>query len=175
MTHTERVAALLVHLDALYNLAIWVTCDTRDAESLVRATLRQALSTALEPFPGTKLRVHLLTVMWETYCRHHSVHPDGLGPESGEQALLEKRSLLRTLSRADLDAALRQLPEALRATVILSDMEGYPGEDVAAILGTTKERVQTALMQARRLLSQVLQSRLTSTQVWPAAEGEDSR
>ncbi len=175
MTHTERVAALLVHLDALYNLAMWVTCDTRDAESLVRATLRQALSTALAPFPGTKQRVHLLTVMWETYCRHHSVHPDGLGQESGEQALPEKRSLLRTISRADLDAALRQLPEALRATVILSDMEGYPGEDVAAILGTTKERVQTALMQARRLLSQVLQSRLTSTQVWPAAEGEDSR
>jgi RNA polymerase sigma-70 factor (ECF subfamily) len=175
MPHTEHAAALLAHLDALYNLAMWLTRDAREAQALVQVTLRQALSMALDSIPGTKLRVRLLTVMWEIYRRQHTVPPDGFGPEAAEQAPSEKRSLLRTLSRADLDAALRQLPDALRATVILSDMEGYAVEEVAAILGSTRERVQTALMQARRLLSQVLQSRLTSAQAWPAAEGEDSR
>jgi DNA-directed RNA polymerase specialized sigma24 family protein len=75
----------------------------------------------------------------------------------------------------DLDAALRQLPEAQRATVILSDMEGYGPEEVAVILGWTRDRVQAALLHARRLLSDVLQARLTATQEWPATEGEDSR
>jgi RNA polymerase sigma factor (sigma-70 family) len=175
MNHTERAATILVHLDALYNLAMWLTRDATEAQALVQATLRQALHMTLESVPGTKLRLRLLTIMWETYARQHATHSDGSGPNPGGQVSAEKRSLLRTLSRGDVDAALRQLPEALRVTVILRDMEGYALEEVAVILGWTRDRVHTTLMQARRLLSDVLQARLISTQVWPAAEDEDSR
>jgi RNA polymerase sigma-70 factor (ECF subfamily) len=173
MPHTELVAAVLVHLDALYNLAMWLTRDSAEAQALVQTTLRQALQMTPGAVPGTKLRVRLLTLMWATYCRQQAMYPDGVGPDAAKPVPVEKRGLLHTLSRAALDAAVRQLPEALRATVILSDMEGHTLEEVAAILGWTREQVQTALMQARRLLSQVLQVRLTSTQAWPAVEGKD--
>jgi RNA polymerase sigma-70 factor (ECF subfamily) len=175
MTLMKRAAIVLTHLDALYNLATWLTHDAAEAQALVQATLRQALQMPLKPFPGTKLRLRLLTIMWESYGRQRVANPDGHPPDAGEQASLEKRSLLRTLPRVDLDAALRQLPEGLRATVVLHDMEGYAFEEVAAILGWTRDQVQIALMQARRLLSHGLQARLMSTQVWPAVEGEDSR
>jgi DNA-directed RNA polymerase specialized sigma24 family protein len=175
MNHTERTATILVHLDALYNLARWLIPEATEAQALVRATLRQALGMAIEPHAGTKLRVRLLAIMWEIYGRQHATHPDGFGPDLTEPAPVARRTLLRTLSKADLDAALRQLPEALRATVVLCDMEGYALEEGAVILGWTRDRMQTALMQARRLLSYVLQARLASTEKWPAAEGEDSR
>jgi RNA polymerase sigma-70 factor (ECF subfamily) len=175
MNHTERTAAILVHLDALYNFAMWLARDATEAHALVQATVRRALHVTLEAFPGTKLRVRLLTILWETYCQQHAMHPDGAGPNPAGQVPAEKRGLWRTLSRVELDAALRQLPEALRATVILSEMEGYASEEVALILGWTSDRVQATLMHARRLLSDVLQAHLTSTQVRPATEGEDSR
>lgn len=175
MNHTERTATILVHLDALYNLAMWLTYDATDAQALVRATLRQALDLALESIPGTKLRVRLLTIMWESYCRHHATPADGAGPIPLGQVPSGKRSLLRTLSRVDLDAAVRQLPPTLRATLILSDMEGHSCQEVAVILGWTRDQVQTGLVQARRQLSDGLQARLTSTPAWPAAEDEDSQ
>jgi DNA-directed RNA polymerase specialized sigma24 family protein len=175
MNHTEPAAPILVHLDALYNLATWLARDATEAHGLVQATVRRALHMRLASHPGTNLNVRLLTIMWEIYCQQHTVHPDGAGPNPVGQAPAEKRGLWRTLSRVDLDAALRQLPEAQRATVILSDMEGYGPEEVAVILGWTRDRVQAALLHARRLLSDVLQARLTATQEWPATEGEDSR
>ena len=175
MNHTERTATILVHLDALHNFAMWLARDATEAHALAQATVRRALHMMLEPVPGTKPGIRLLTIMWETYCQQHAMHPDGAGPNPAGQVPAEKRGLLRTLSRVELDAALRQLPEALRATVLLSDMEGYASEEVAEILGWTRDRVHAALMHARRLLSDVLQARLTSTQVWPATEGEDSR
>jgi DNA-directed RNA polymerase specialized sigma24 family protein len=175
MNHTERAATVLVHLDALYNFATWLTRDATEAHALVQATFRQALQMTLESCPGPTLRLRLLTIMWERYGRQHAMHPDGSDPKPTGKLPLEKRSLLRTLSKEDLDAALRQIPEALRATVILNDMEGYTLEEVAMILGGTKEGVQIALLQARRLLSDLLQARLAAIQVWPAAEGEGSR
>jgi hypothetical protein len=43
MNQTEREAAIVVHLDVLYNLAAWLAPDAREAQDLVQATCRQAL------------------------------------------------------------------------------------------------------------------------------------
>ena len=77
-------------------------------------------------------------------------------------------------SRADLDAGLRQLPEALRAALILTAMEGYSLEDLTTIFGWSKPRTQIALATARQLLDRSLQARLTTIGVSPAPEVKDA-
>ena len=174
MTQTELAAAIVVHLDALHNLAAWLARDSATASALVQATCRQALRLIPQALSQTHLRVGLLTIMWGLYRQDHMGSGDGLSEIAMAHIAADKRVLYHTLSRADLDAGLRELPEALRAALILADMEGYPLEDLAAIFGWSKSRAHIALASARQLLGQVLQARLTSIGVSPAPEVKDT-
>jgi DNA-directed RNA polymerase specialized sigma24 family protein len=99
---------------------------------------------------------------------------DGSNDIAVEHVATDKRLLFYTLSRADLDAGLRQLPEAWRAALILTDMEGYPLEDVAAIFDWSRPRTQVVLSKARQLLDRFLQARLAATTVAPEPKAKDA-
>ena len=174
MTQTELAAAIVVHLDTLHNLATWLARDAAAASALVHATCRQALRMIPQQRSRTHLRVGLLSVMWGLYRQDHLLSGDGLSDIAVEPVTTDKRLLYHTLSRTDLDAGLRQLPEALRAVLILTDMEGYALDDLATIFGWSKPKTQAALATARQLLDRILQVRLTSTGVSPAPEAKDS-
>jgi RNA polymerase sigma-70 factor (ECF subfamily) len=174
MTQTELAAAIVNHLDALHNLAAWLARDAADAQALVQATCCQALRMIPQQPPGTNLRVGLLIIMWGVYRQHHGLGTDGFDETAAQQATPDKRMLFHTLSRADLDAGLRQLPEALRAALILTDMEGYPVEEVAEVFGWSKQKTHIALSKARQFLDSLLQARLAATVVLPAPKAKDS-
>jgi DNA-directed RNA polymerase specialized sigma24 family protein len=174
MTQTDLTAAIVAHLDALHNLAAWLAPDSADAQALVQATCRQALRTMPQQLTGTNLRIELLTIMWGLHRQHQTASADRLEEKAVEPVAAEKRMLFRTLSRTDLDAGLRQLPEALRAALILTDMEGYPVEEVAAVFGWSKQGTQEVLCKARQILTRFLQARLAATAVSPAPEAKDS-
>ena len=66
--------------------------------------------------------------------------------------------LLENVEMAEqIQAALAKLPEKLRATLLLHDIEGLPYEEIAQIagcpLGTVKSRLFNARMQLRQHLS----------------------
>jgi len=174
MTQTELAAAIVVHLDALHNLAAWLARDSAAADALVQVTCRQALRRIPQELSGTNLQVKLLTIMWGLYRQDHMLRGDGLSDIAVEHVATDKRMLYHTLSRADLDAGLQQLPEALRAALILTDMEGYSLEDLTAIFGWSRPRTQIALTTARQLLDRFLQARLTSIGESPAPEVKDA-
>jgi DNA-directed RNA polymerase specialized sigma24 family protein len=174
MTQTELSAAIALHLDALHNLAAWLARDATEAPALVQATCRQALRMIPRQRSGTNLRVELLTILWGLYGQHDDSSADGLYEKVAEPVVTNKRPLFYTLSRTELDAGLRQLPEALRAALILTDMEGYALEEVATVLGWSKQRTQVVLSKARQLLDSFLQARLASTTASPAPEAKDS-
>jgi DNA-directed RNA polymerase specialized sigma24 family protein len=112
--------------------------------------------------------------MWGLYRRDHPSTADEFDAKAVQRVATHKRTLFHTLAKADLDAGLRQLPEALRAALILADMEGYPLEDVSAIFGWSKVKTQAAVSAARHLLDCFLQVRLSATQASPAPEVRDS-
>jgi DNA-directed RNA polymerase specialized sigma24 family protein len=174
MTRTDLAAAIVVHLDALHNLAAWLAHDSAEASALVQTTCRQALRMISQQHSGTNLRVELLSIMWGLYRQTHIPSGDGPRETVMEQATTDKRTLFYTLRRADLDAGLRQLPEALRAALILSDMEGCTVEDLTSIFGWSKSNTQAVLSTARHLLEGFLQTHLAATTVSPAPEGRGS-
>ena len=70
----------------------------------------------------------------------------------------EPHRLLENVEMAEqIQHALAQLPEKLRATLILHDVEGMPYEEIAQVvgcpLGTVKSRLFNARMQLRQKLS----------------------
>ena len=174
MTPTEFTAAILVHLDTLHNLAAWLSHDSAATNALVRATCQQALRGIPQPLSGTNLRVGLLSIMWGLYRQDHPPTADELDPKTVKRVSFDKRMLFHTLAKTDLDASLRQLPEAPRAALILTDIEGYPLEDVAAIFGWSKSRTQEVLSNARQLLDCFLQGRLSVATTSPAPDTEDA-
>jgi DNA-directed RNA polymerase specialized sigma24 family protein len=174
MTQTELTAAIVIHLDALHNLAAWLARDAAEAHALVQATCRQALRMMPRQHSGRNLRVELLTILWGLYRQHLDSSADELDEKVAESVATNKRTLFYALCRADLDAGLRELPEALRTALILTDMEGYPLDEVVAVLGWSKQRTQAALSKARQLLDSFLQARLAATAVSPAPEAKDS-
>ena len=68
------------------------------------------------------------------------------------QRLLENGEMAEQIQRA-----LAQLPEKLRATILLHDIEGLPYEEIAQVvgcpLGTVKSRLFNARMQLRQRLT----------------------
>jgi DNA-directed RNA polymerase specialized sigma24 family protein len=173
MTQTELAAAIALHLDALHNLAVWLARDAAAASALVQATCRQALHAPPQDLPGAQLQVGLVTIMWRLYSQDHQPSGDGLGDVVAEHVATDKRVLYHTLSKADFDAGLRQLPEALRAALILTTIEGYSVEDLVAVFGWSKARTHIALASARQLLEHFLWARLTSTGMSPTPQVKD--
>jgi RNA polymerase sigma-70 factor (ECF subfamily) len=56
----------------------------------------------------------------------------------------------------DLDEALPRLPPGARAVFVLHDVEGYPHEEIAAMLGVSVGTTKTQLFRARRMLREAL-------------------
>ncbi len=56
----------------------------------------------------------------------------------------------------DLDDALPRLPPGARAVFVLHDIEGYPHEEIAAMLGVAVGTSKTQLFRARRMLREAL-------------------
>ena len=72
-----------------------------------------------------------------------------------------QRLLLNKELGAQLEAALRGLPEKLRAVVLLYDVEGLPYEEIAAIAGCPLGTVKSRLFNARAALRDKLAPYLT--------------
>lgn len=174
MNQSELEAAIVVHLDVLYNMAAWLAHDAVEAQELVHTTCRQALQVTPQTLSRARLRIGLLTILWQMHCQHRRISPDGLGEDRTEPANPERRHLFYTLSKADLDAGLRFLPDPLRVALILTDIEGCAAGEVAEIMSWSEPQVQSALGQARHLLDHFLQLRLASSLVLPAPEAQDS-
>jgi RNA polymerase sigma-70 factor (ECF subfamily) len=60
--------------------------------------------------------------------------------------------------------ALRQLPEAFRSAVILRDLEGMSYEEVAEVLAITVGTVKSRILRGRRMLREILDPVLRSSQ-----------
>ena len=59
-------------------------------------------------------------------------------------------------ARMDLERAIARLPDRARAVLVLFDIEGYPQEEIARMLGVAVGTVKAQLHRARRLLRDAL-------------------
>jgi RNA polymerase sigma-70 factor (ECF subfamily) len=160
----------LAYIDALHNLARYLTGSLPGAEDLVQETYTRALQAAEQFTPGTNLKAWLFRILRNTFVdqyRRHRNDPtvggldtvDPVAQGAAHEVWLRGDidiDRLRNVVAEDIDKALMRLSEEAR-TVILLDLEGQTETEVAEILGCAVGTVKSRLARARAVLRHRLQ------------------
>jgi RNA polymerase sigma-70 factor, ECF subfamily len=166
MADEEFRRLALAHLDALHNLAVYLTRNGSEAEDLVQETYLRAMRFSHRFEPGTHLRAWLFQILRNTFLtfyrlreRETAIWEDG-APETGTTMFHDAPEPRgeRTTVHTDLERALARIPEEFRTPLLLAEVEGLSLEDVAQImdcpLGTVKSRIFRAKERLRGYLEE---------------------
>lgn len=165
------------HSPGVYRVALRLMRDEAEAEDVMQETFLNAFR-AIGAFDG---RASLSTWLYRiahnaALMRLRRARPDTLsvdGPElsDDEGALvpqqlfdwccLPEQEFASHEARAELEAAIRALPEKLRAVFILRELEGLSTEEAAQALDVSEDVVKTRLHRARMGLRERLSGYFT--------------
>jgi RNA polymerase sigma-70 factor, ECF subfamily len=169
---TAFEAAAVPFMPSLYNTALRLTHRTEDAADLVQETYLRAYRTFENFTPGTNCKAWLLTILYSIFINQYRQAKRRPAMESLDD--LEERfhqvaqaaipALDATTVEAwgsrwspEVERALRQLPEDLRAPLLLVDIEGLSYEEAASVLGCAVGTVGSRLFRGRKSLFVMLQ------------------
>jgi len=181
-------AQLVDQLDAMYGVALRMTRDACAAEDLVQDAVVKAVRARHQYRPGTNLKAWLLRIVTNTFINRH--RRGGLerdvfeGPDAGPLAdrwigaatmramRNPEQDALAPIIEAEVQQALAQLPEHFRLAIVLSDVEGLPYKEIAAVMGCPVGTVMSRLHRARKLLQVALRDQAIALGI---IEDEDVR
>jgi RNA polymerase sigma-70 factor (ECF subfamily) len=159
----------LVELNSasVYNVALKMLSDEHEAEDVLQETFLSAFE-AIERFEGrSQLSTWLYRIAYNASLMRlrkrgqMSTFSLDLPPgQDEENNAHESRhlvdwstkpddQLLSAEAREEMDRAIAELPEKLRSTFILRDIQGLSGAETAEVLGITVQAVKTRLHRAR--------------------------
>ena len=153
----------LVHLDALYRVALRLTGNPSDADDLVQETMLKAYRSWEQYQPGTNAKGWLLTILRNSFIneyRRRTRHPetvdvDTIEPFAVFQDIQEEDpqgAFFDKIVDDEVRRAIDGLPDAFRETVVLSDVEGMSYQEIGKILGIPVGTVKSRLFRARQML-----------------------
>jgi RNA polymerase sigma-70 factor (ECF subfamily) len=155
----------LAYVDALHNLARYLTGNDTDADDLVQETYARALNAADHFTPGTNLKAWLFRILRNTFIsvyrrQRHNPTVGGLDTVTPTVAVPTDEAWLRGDMELDrlrkivgeeIERALMSLSDDAR-TVILLDLEGLTEIEVAEVVGCPVGTVKSRLARARAAL-----------------------
>ncbi|HXV76190.1 MAG TPA: sigma-70 family RNA polymerase sigma factor [Candidatus Polarisedimenticolaceae bacterium] len=168
----EEVA--LPHLDALFNLALNLTRNRKDAEDLVQETYLRAYRFFDSFQPGTQIKAWLFRILRNTFINRYraaKARPDEVdfaridggfesqvdddylrshGPPDPEQALMTG------VPDETIRQAMAELPEEYRTVVLMALLEEMSYKEIAAALAIPLGTVMSRLHRGRRHLRRAL-------------------
>lgn len=163
----------MIHLDAAYNLARWLTRDERDAEDVVQEACLRAFK-FLDGFRGGNSRAWFLAIVRNTYYsglkKNRSQSLNVPFDEEGTQAedagnsgwgAAESEDVASGLEREDARRVVRQaldrLPEEFREIIVMRELEELSYQEIAKIAQIPLGTVMSRLSRGRKLLCHALQ------------------
>jgi len=168
----EEVA--LPYLDALFNLAVNLTRNRKDAEDLVQETYLRAYRFFDSYRPGTHIKAWLFRILRNTFINRYraaKVRPeevdfdklDGayesiISDEAGEASRHAdpEQALIVGVPDEEIQKAMAELPEEYRSVVLMALVEEMSYKEIAAALSIPLGTVMSRLHRGRRHLQRAL-------------------
>src|SRR5260370_14985125 len=157
----EREA--LVHLDALYRVALRLTGNAADADDLVQETMLKAYRAWDQYEKGSNAKGWLLTTRRISFIneyRRRTRHPETVDVDTIEPFAVfgevqeddPQGAFFDQIVDDEVVKAIDELPVAFRETLVLSDVEGMSYQEIGKILGVPVGTVKSRLFRARQAL-----------------------
>ena len=146
------------HKDHLWAVALRTTGDVEDAADALQDALISAMRHAASFRGDAKVSTWLHRIVVNACLdrlRRRAARPTVPLPPD-EQVPSPRDEYTRRDTAADVWAALRALPGEQRAAIVLVDVEGYPVEDAAHILGVATGTVKSRCARGRAKLAELL-------------------
>ena len=150
------------HLSAIHGYALRLTRSHADADELAQETFLRVWTKADTYRPGTAQFATWLHRIAHNLCMDQlrRIHPEPLEDPDGhasEHPGPEREAASREAATR-LQQALSALPEAQRAALLLTEVQGLSNQQVADIMNLGVRAVESLLARARRTLrEQVLE------------------
>lgn len=155
-----------LHSANIYQVALKLLGDEQEAEDVLQETFLSAFE-AIDRFEGrSRLSTWLYRIAYNASLMR--LRKQGaMTTFSLEQTLPEEESagqesqhlvdwstvpddlLLSAEARQEMDRAIAELPESLRSTFVLRDVQGLSGQEAADVLGISVQAVKNRLHRAR--------------------------
>ena len=160
----------LVHMDTLYNAAVYLTRNSTEAEDLVQETLLKAFRFWDRYEPGTNCKAWLFRIQTNTFInRQRKKRPtcayiDNADSDESVASIQSAASFYGTpetdyLSRLfpeHIKAAVDALPETFRLPVVLADLQDFSYKEIAEIMDCPVGTVMSRLFRGRQRLQEEL-------------------
>ena len=154
------------HVARVHGLCLRLTCDRERAEALTQDTFVKAWL-AVGGYGGQgplgawlgRIAVNHWRDQWRADRRARRWLVD-LGDDGGLEQLAAPghvatagdAAILPLLAAMDLERAVAKLPPGARTVFVLHGIEGYPQDEVAALLGVSEGTIKSQMHRARALL-----------------------
>jgi RNA polymerase sigma-70 factor (ECF subfamily) len=156
-------AAVLLHLDAAYNLARWLLRSEHDAQDVVQEACLRAFR-SFDTFHGRDGRCWLLTIVRNACCtwldRNRRDAPEPLTDDDLDQFASDQddpqRQFIRQADADQVRTAIEALPAAFREAIVLRDLQGLSYKEISGIAGVPIGTVMSRLARGRKRLEEHL-------------------
>ena len=164
---------MLPHIDALYRTAFSMTKNAGDAEDLVQDTYMRAFQFFDQFQGGTNARAWLFRILTNLYInsyRRRTREPERVSYDELEDFYLYNRLsdaqsaggaspedvIVQRVQIDAIRAAIDELPDEYRQTVILADLNEFSYQDISEMLEIPIGTVRSRLSRGRRLVQKAL-------------------
>lgn len=178
--HSEFCERVESNLNALYGVAIRLTRDPTDAEDLVSDAVAKAWKSIESLEDWTRFRAWLFQIMrnhFNSSYRKEAAGPDFVplevgahGEDSGDLASMlhaqsdaflqwwadPEKEVADQMLGEQIRAAIDDLPEAFRVTILLVNVDGLRYDEAAEALGVPAGTVRSRMKRGRTLLQRAL-------------------
>ena len=176
--NSDRIRAFqleaMVHLDALYGVALRLTKHERDAEDLVQDTFLKAYSHFDKYKRGTNCKAWLFKILTNTFINRYRKRQKEkcFLLEDGDRTFYERiahkpghplsvfvedeADMFHKLFGDEVRRSLEELPVDFRMVVLLADLQDFSYKEVAEIMDCPIGTVMSRLYRGRRLLQSKL-------------------